>query len=207
MKYLESCQLCHANDKSDRVSIGKRVLYSGNYNYVAVDISPLCVGHLLIITNEHYFNYYETPKEVKEEADKLKRKIEILFRELYHSNTIFFEHGSSKPNEAGSSVDHAHLHAIPTDILLKSDLDSLLGESKECDIFSKNYHNEFSYIYLEELKKRIIYRVGKLPSQYLRKVVGEKMGNVNYDWRIYCKCENSLQILEQTYKDLKDKIK
>jgi len=206
MKYLKSCQLCHANDKKDRVSIGKRVIYQGNYNYIAVDISPLSLGHLLIITNEHYFNYYETPKNVKKEANQLKRKIEKVFREVYHSDTLFFEHGSSKPNEAGSSVDHAHLHAIPCSLYLEEELD-VLGKPIECDIFLEQFFNEFSYIYLENSKNKYIYNVTKLPSQYLRKLVGEKLGNAHYDWRVYCKTEYSLQILEQTYLDLKEKIK
>ncbi len=207
MRYLERCELCHANDKSDTVSIGKRVLYRGKYIYVAVDIAPLCIGHLLIITKEHYFNFYETGEVIKEETEKIKGIIKNIFQKIYHSETLFFEHGSAIPGEAGSSVDHAHLHAIPCKIDLKNILDNLLGNSIECDIFSKNYHNEFSYIYLEDINKKVIYKVDKLPSQYLRKTVGEKLNNNNYDWRMYCKSLASLQMLEQTYIDLKGKIK
>lgn len=207
MKYEKECSLCHANDIADIVSIGKRVLYRGKYIYVAVDISPLCIGHLLIITNEHYFNFYETEEEIKKETKKVKEIIKNIFQNVYHSETLFFEHGSAVSGKAGSSVDHAHLHAIPCNIDMKDTLDNLLGKSIECDIFSKQYHNEFSYVYLEAFRQRSIYQVDKLPSQYLRKIVGEKLGNYLYDWHENCKTPISLKKLEQTYSDLLDKIK
>lgn len=207
MRYLEECELCHANDKNDVVSIGKRVLYRGKYIYVAVDISPLTLGHLLIITNDHYFNFYETESVIKEETIQIKEIIKNIFQDIYHSETLFFEHGSTTSGTAGSSIDHAHLHAIPCKMDLKEVLDKTLGASIECDIFSKQFSNEFSYLYLEDSNKKVIYKVDKLPSQYLRKIVGEKLGNDNYDWRKYCKTSSSLSLLEQTYLDLKDKIK
>lgn len=207
MEKINNCPLCYANDESDVISIGKRVLYRGKYIYVAVDIAPLTLGHLLIITNDHYFNFYETSKEIKEETIKVKEIIQRLFQEIYHKETIFFEHGSTKSGEAGASIDHAHLHVMPCNFNIKENLDTLLGQSISCDILKEQFSNEFSYIYLEDSNHNVIYKVEKLPSQYLRKLVGEKLENTNYDWHINSKKTDSLNLLEQTYNDLKDKTK
>lgn len=207
MDVFKGCSLCNSNKILDTASIGRRILYDGKYIYVAVDISPLSIGHILIITKSHYFNFYETDEKVKEETKKIKHIIQNVFKDIYHSETIFFEHGSKESGKAGSSIDHAHLHAIPLSIDMKSVLDNLLGESIECNILLEKFHNEFSYIYLENDNIKVIYKVDELPSQYLRKVVGEQINNFQYDWRTYLNSKDSLERLDKTYLDLKDKIK
>lgn len=207
MKYELKCQLCRSNDTGTVETIGQRVVYRGKYIYVAVDISPLCIGHVLIITNEHYFNFYETDKKVKEETSFVKERLKELEKELYHKDVLFFEHGSIKFGEAGSSVDHAHLHVVPCNADIKAELDKKLGEAVNCDILKEDFSNTSSYIYLEDSNHKVIYSVDKLPSQYLRKIVGEKIGNSKYDWHVNSTMEDSLKRLEETYQDLKGKIK
>lgn len=207
MKYELKCQLCRSNDTGTVETIGQRVVYRGKYIYVAVDISPLCIGHVLIITNEHYFNFYETDKKVKEETSFVKEKLKELEKRLYHKDILFFEHGSIKSGEAGSSVDHAHLHVVPCNADIKAELDKELGETINCDILKEDFSNTSSYIYLEDSNHKVIYSVDKLPSQYLRKIVGEKIGNSKYDWHVNSTTEDSLKRLEETYQDLKGKIK
>lgn len=207
MKYELKCQLCRSNDTGTVETIGQRVVYRGKYIYVAVDISPLCIGHVLIITNEHYFNFYETDKKVKEETSFVKEKLKELEKGFYHKDVLFFEHGSIKSGEAGSSVDHAHLHVVPCNADIKAELDKELGEAVNCDILKEDFSNTSSYIYLEDSNYKVIYSVDKLPSQYLRKIVGEKIGNSKYDWHVNSIMEDSLKRLEETYQDLKGKIK
>ena len=207
MKCELKCQLCHSKDTVTVETIGQRVVYRGKYIYVAVDISPLCVGHVLIVTNEHYFNFYETDKKVKEETFFVKERLKEIEKQFYHKNVLFFEHGSIKSGEAGSSVEHAHLHVVPCDIDIKVELDKELGEPINCDILKEEFLNISSYIYLEDSNHKMIYPVDKLPSQYLRKIVGEKIGNSKYDWHVNSTTEDSLKRLEETYQDLKGKIK
>lgn len=206
MKYIEDCPLCHITNDKDVASVGSRVLYSTENLYVAVDISPLCIGHILIITKSHYFNFYELPKEMKEETKKIIEKIRVLFQEVYHSDTLFFEHGSLQSGKAGASIDHAHLHAIPFFGNLEKILEEL-GKPIFCDILSSDFSKNFSYLYIENLKFKYLYKVDELPSQYLRKLLGKKIGNQKYDWRSHYLTKDSLERVEQTYLDLEGKIK
>lgn len=195
------------NNKLVNLPSEECILFENNNIYVQVDISPLCRGHILIITKEHYLNFYETPDGIKKDTKKIMNTIIKLYRELYNSDTLFFEHGSAKSGYAGASIDHAHLHCVPYNNSINNDLDKLLGKAIECDIFAHStFKNEFSYIYTENSNNKKIYKVEKLPSQFLRKLMSEKINDGKYLWQEKCITNDSIDTLNQTINDLKNKI-
>lgn len=105
---------------------------------------------VLIITNKHYLNFFELPKEIKIQVSKLKEKIKEVYEEIYNSDVLFFEHGSAQSGYAGASIDHAHLHCIPYKFDLMDTLNEKLGQAEECNILSpeKQFNNELSYVKL-----------------------------------------------------------
>ena len=167
MNYSNKCPFCketrYINNKLVNLPAEEAILFENDDIYVRVDISPLCIGHILIITNKHYLNFFEIPKEMKEEVTKLKDNIKKVYRNLYNTDVLFFEHGSAKPGYAGASIDHAHLHCIPYKFEINNQLNTLLGEPIECDILSmdKQFNNEFSYIYhtLYELSLMLLHGI------------------------------------------------
>lgn len=183
------------------------ILFENDKIFVQVDISPLCRGHILIVTNEHYLNFYETPKAIKDDVIKIKDCIKKVYKEVYNSDVLFFEHGSAKSGEAGSSIDHAHLHAIPYNFNLESEI-KLFDTFFECDILTNyQFNNEFSYIYLEQNDRmKRIYKVEKLPSQFMRKVVTSKLNYDNYLWQDMCITSDSKNKFNLTISDLSGKI-
>lgn len=195
------------NNKLVNLPSEECILFENNNIYVQVDISPLCRGHILIITKEHYLNFYETPDGIKKDTKKIMNTIIKLYRELYNSDTLFFEHGSAKSGYAGASIDHAHLHCVPYNNSINNDLDKLLGKAIECDIFAHStFKNEFSYIYTEKSNNKKIYKVEKLPSQFLRKLMSEKINDGKYLCQEKCITNDSIDTLNQTINDLKNKI-
>lgn len=195
------------NNKLVNLPSEECILFENNNIYVQVDISPLCRGHILIITKEHYLNFYETPDGIKKDTKKIMNTIIKLHRELYNSDTLFFEHGSAKSGYAGASIDHAHLHCVPYNNSINNDLDKLLGKAIECDIFAHStFKNEFSYIYTENSNNEKIYKVEKLPSQFLRKLMSEKINDGKYLWQEKCITNDSIDTLNQTINGLKNKI-
>ncbi len=66
--------------------------------------------------------------------------------------------------------------------------------------------NEFSYIYTENSNNKKIYKVEKLPSQFLRKLMSEKINDGKYLWQEKCITNDSIDTLNQTINDLKNKI-
>ncbi len=213
MEYSKECPFCKDtrfnNNRLVNLPTEDSILFENDTIYVQVDISPLCLGHILIITNKHYLNFFETSNEIKKDVIKLKENIKKVYKEVYNSDVLFFEHGSAKPGYAGASIDHAHLHCIPYKFDIKKALNDTLGNSIECDILSSScqFNNKFSYIYLESSQdSKILYKVEKLPSQFLRRLVSEKLGNHNYLWQEKCTTVDSITNLEQTILDLKNKI-
>ena len=213
MEYSNECPFCsntrYINNRLVNSPAEEAVLFENNDLYVRVDISPLCLGHILIITNKHYLNFFEIPKEIKKQVIKLKDNIKNVYKQLYDTDVLFFEHGSAKSGYAGASIDHAHLHCIPYKFDISDYLNKVLGSPEECNIISskKEFHNEFSYIYIEsEHNGSKIYKVEKLPSQFLRKLVFEKQGKLEYKWQEKCMKLESIEDLNQTIIDLKDKI-
>ena len=116
MIFSNECPFCsstrYINNRLVNLPAEEAILFENNDLYVRVDISPLCLGHILIITNKHYLNFFEIPKEIKEEVIILKDKIKEIYKQIYNTDVLFFEHGSAKSGYAGASIDHAHLHCI-----------------------------------------------------------------------------------------------
>ena len=186
MKYSIKCPFCKKTRFENNKLIGlpaeNSILFENDNVYIQVDISPLCLGHILIISNEHYLNFFELANNIKEDVIKLKNKIKEIYKEVYKTDVLFFEHGSAKKGYAGSNIDHTNLHCIPCDFDIIKSLNETLGNSIECDIldFSNKFNNEFSYIYVEKNEKKLIYKVEKLPSQFLRKLISEKLNKSVY---------------------------
>ena len=213
MIFSNECPFCsstrYINNRLVNLPAEEAILFENNDLYVRVDISPLCLGHILIITNKHYLNFFEIPKEIKEEVVKLKDKIKELYKQIYHTDVLFFEHGSAKSGYAGASIDHAHLHCIPYKFDINNQLSEILGMPKECNILTSDidFHNEFSYIYVESQQKGCkMYKVEKLPSQFLRKLILKNQGSSEYKWQEKCINSDSIENLNKTIIDLKNKI-
>lgn len=211
---MNECVFClntrFNNNKKVSLPLEESILYENDKLYVIPDIAPLKLGHILIITNEHYTNFFSTSIEIKNDVRKLKDNIKKLYRELYKSDTLFFEHGSLKAGDAGASIEHAHLHAIPYNESIKEKLDKIVDAVPiECNIIDdNNFNNEYSYLYIENsLDGNYIYKVDKLPTQFLRKFVANLLESKEYTWQniIYNSKDNS-GIYSQTIKDVKNRI-
>lgn len=211
MNYIDGCRFCSDSRLNDNKILNlpneETILFENENIYVKVDISPLCIGHILIITNDHYLNFFEVPNKIKKDIIKIKEKITSVYKEVYNTDVLFFEHGSAIEGDAGSSIDHAHLHCIPYKFSINEEVNKLLKNSVECDIFLSEFNNEFSYIYLESIKDgKKLYKVNKLPSQFLRKVIANNFNNKEYKWQTECQKKESINNLNKTIEDLRNKI-
>ena len=208
------CPFCNdfrfKQNKYEKLPAEESLLFEDDNLYVIVDISPLCKGHILIISNKHYLSFLQADKKVKKEVYKLKTNIINVYKNVYGCDVLFFEHGPSKTNNAGGCIDHAHIHCIPYKFDIESDLTKVLGPPINYDILAGDEDSEnFSYIYIESKQNgKLIYKVDKLQSQFLRKLICKKLdkNDNNFLWQEKCTTLSSINYLKQTIKDLKDKI-
>ncbi len=186
------CFFCEEN----RFCLNKELLLPGNDSiiyeddniYVTPDLFPLCLGHMLIITKEHYNSFGNVPLSVYDSAEKAKRYLsEKIFK---YSPFIAFEHGAVIEHSGGSCIDHAHIHIMP----FADDLKYMIESSDFIDTsaIDATYTNlnqlaeqGVSYIYYQRnFDNPIAYPVyNGLPSQFFRMLIAQKL-EINYNWKI-----------------------
>jgi len=114
--------------------------------YLLHDGFPLMEGHLLLIPKKHFDCYLGLDKNLIEEFNLLKKKV-IDFLTNYYQKPVIFEHGV-----VGQTVFHAHLHFLPTDILIKKQIEKVAKATKIPKI---------PYLYYEVNDKKIYYQPTK----------------------------------------------
>ena len=102
---------------------GRVVTTTENF-VVLCDLGPLVVCHVLIVPKQHLLSLgaIENSKHWTELIE-LKGQTRLALAQLV-AQPVFFEHGSNSFRRGGTSVEHAHLHAVPGNIGLS---DSLQG--------------------------------------------------------------------------------
>lgn len=166
--------------------LADRLLFGDRHFRILPSLGQIVEGHLLIIPVEHYCALADLPASSLAELDNLCRYTRLVLAQTYGS-CIFFEHGVRGDASGGCGIDHAHMHAVP--VRADSLANTLSREFGGRDISSiaeirQRLAADSSYLYLEDAsKKRHVFPVESLPSQYMRKLVGQAVGKSDWDWR------------------------
>lgn len=91
-----------------------RLLYSTKNFALLVDMSPLAVGHLLLLPTRHYLSFAQVLAVHPGETEDLISRIVTLYTKTFRSPLIM-EHGSSAGQQSHACITHAHLHFLPID--------------------------------------------------------------------------------------------
>jgi diadenosine tetraphosphate (Ap4A) HIT family hydrolase len=92
---------------------GTETLFRTEHFTVILDTAPLVQGHLLVVSKDHIPSLASSAPAGRQELIETKLETEDRVRFAYGPCT-FFEHGAfSFSRNAGSCVDHAHLHIVP----------------------------------------------------------------------------------------------
>jgi diadenosine tetraphosphate (Ap4A) HIT family hydrolase len=163
-----------------------RVIFATKRFRVIPSLGQITQGHLLVVPTEHLGALCDLPNEHFEELQNLCADVRSILRAAYGA-CIFFEHGIRGAGSGGCGIDHAHMHAVPA----KADgvLDTLLERFNGRTINSLGEvepslgHNS-SYLFFEDVSgQRYVFPVDNLPSQYMRKLVADSIGKIDWDWR------------------------
>ena len=187
----DNCPFCSNNRFSWNRRIGvpgtSSVVFAENGLYLAPDIAPLVDGHSLLVTEKHNMCFGAERLLNQTDLNSAFNQIRQLFLQTYGKQTIFFEHGPAVHGEAGTCIDHAHFHCLPTDLPLRHILEEKLGKGRSIQgLGALQQANEAgkSYLYLQESEQAgSIFDVDVLPSQYMRKAMASFCGTTKWDWR------------------------
>jgi len=164
-------------------------------NFVVIPtLGAFLIGWLLIISKMHYLCIGSLPDSLFPELINLKRKVKYILNQTI-GPTISFEHGPCSSYErAGSCIDHAHLHIVPTKIDLLKDLRKNFKIKKSDTIreSKKFFLQKRPYILYENVNDNLFYfEVETLPSQYMRRLLAKKLNLYSkYDWRKHSEVKN-----------------
>ena len=189
------CQeLSRAKDTSfNRTYLGdppSRVICQSQNLTVLVDLSPLCIGHLLLVSNYHYLSFAEVCanhlEEVRDTVTQVLRLCSVTF-----GHSVILEHGSSPGAEGTSCISHAHWHIIPIDsraIIAAIAMDGLSYVNlSRLDDLAAIVEWKTPYFYVDDGNIRRVYRGNRtLPQQYMRSIVGAVLGipDPQWDWAL-----------------------
>jgi diadenosine tetraphosphate (Ap4A) HIT family hydrolase len=153
---------------------------------VIVDMSPLCVGHLLIVSNQHYLSFAGVVRDHRTEVEDVVAQV-LRSYETTFGGPVVLEHGSSQDMEGSACITHAHWHILPLDseavhqILINDGLEATeLGGLEDLAAVAAG---GAPYFYCSDGSNQRMYGVGhKMRKQYLRSVAGQLLGIPDPEW-------------------------
>jgi SAM-dependent methyltransferase len=200
-----SCFLCSENRFALNREIGQlsstSVIWGDDDLYLAPDIAPLTDGHLLLAATTHQSCFGACSSELLEQVSNEREKVRALNRLAYGKETFFLEHGPVRRREAGSCIDHAHLHCIPGSIQVRDAVERLVGAGQRCSLHDLQvlYTTGQSYLYVEDVDQiGYAFPLAVAPSQYLRQVVASLLKDVEWHWQSSCRSTVTRECFRRT---------
>lgn len=145
---------------------------------IIADLSPLCVGHLLLLPVEHYLSFAQLVSDDSAELLGLLDEIVPRYVDTFGALTIL-EHGSSLDMKSTACISHAHWHLLPIaggavhDLILADGLVST--EVPSLDALSSIGPGAYFFC-LDNTGLRVYGAETQVRGQYLRSVAGRILG-------------------------------
>jgi diadenosine tetraphosphate (Ap4A) HIT family hydrolase len=150
------------------------------------DMSPLCVGHLLLVSRDHYLSFAEVIKDHGSEVEDVLDRVLIQYQRTF-GRSVVLEHGSSSDIDGAACITHAHWHLLPLgadavhEIIYTDGLPCI--ELADLRHLVTMAHQGRSYFFVSDSSRHRLYGVAKsMRRQYLRSVAGELLGIPDPEW-------------------------
>jgi len=201
----ECCAICEELSASPRTrlsgalsddAISNAILTTSDHFAVIPSVGPLVLGHSLVVTREHSNNVIASLSDY--ESHDLRNICEcsmtVLLDRCPGLQLLCFEHGSKRgPRHSLCSTSHGHIHLVPlstTDAMAV--LDSVGGQGLEVQDFHElsdsigrmeEYIVAFCLMQDRDELRGVIRDASHVPSQYLRRLVADRLGIAAWDWK------------------------
>ncbi len=103
----ENCIFC----KIANGEIPSKTIYEDDSFRVILDLGPATKGHALILTKNHYRDFFELPEHELKQAFLLAQKSAALIKKKLNCDGFNIIQNNEKT--AGQTVFHFHIHLIP----------------------------------------------------------------------------------------------
>jgi len=124
-----------------------RIMHETENFVVLPALGSFVEGYVLIVSKEHYHCAGKLPEKAFNELFGLIKKVKRSILTTYQLGSVVFEHGAiSCLNKFGGCIDHAHMHVVPCNSSLLSELRSsycnLIDIHENKALIQKNNHDE-----------------------------------------------------------------
>lgn len=164
----------------------RRIISQGATLSLLADMSPLVRGHLLLVSNRHYFSFGEVAIDHREAVTASIEKISPQYLATF-GELVIMEHGSTDSMDGSACITHAHLHLLPLrlsnvhETMVRDDLASrhIDGIADLAQLGRAG----LPYFYCGDTTTHRVYGVAQTrPRQYLRSVAGRLLGLEDPEW-------------------------
>ena len=100
---MNQCIFCHH-------LLEENILLDTEYFLVVLDIDPIQVGHLLLISKNHFTSLLEIPNSILSDLIQLEKKIIHLFETKFNALGVSIIQNNGKVMDENT---HFHVHLIP----------------------------------------------------------------------------------------------
>lgn len=222
MRELTGCHLCDQVAGRQNGDLISRLLNERTYvrrvacetaHFAALpSLGPIVPGHTLLCTREHFKSFAEVGvlgENICGEMGMLSLQLGRVLERIYGGSVHRFEHGSGRGStRVLCTVEHAHIHLIPTAV----DLWSTLGRCQEWERIEVGAASLYArvrdgeYLYYESPEGwAAIAMSGEFESQYLRRIVARAIGVPElWNWRANPRAELAHQWYERMWHMLND---
>lgn len=190
-----SCDFCKefAGDKDNAFTriycqdLFGRMLFRSEGFVVVPSLGQLTEGHLLLLPTKHFTAVGDLP-------DTLLREFSVIIENVAANVAtefgphVAFEHGVRSAGFGGCGIYHAHMHTVPL-AQSQDPIDTLKQRFPYVELdhlieINKRSTGLPSYLFYQDSDARLyLFDTGPLPSQYMRKLLADGLGEPNWNWR------------------------
>ncbi len=157
-------------------------------DFVAIaDISPLVVGHIIVIPRRHLLSFGTIPAGHHTQVAALVAELSATLTERVGA-PVLLEHGTGSGSDGGGCVSHAHLHLVPAAL----DWREPLARYQVTEVFSLDDLSYWGdrdrpYVYAAAPSGvgLVADELTDIPKQFLRIEIARQLGLPGrvWDWR------------------------
>lgn len=174
--------------------LNSRIICDSKYWRCIPTLGCFEAGYILLVSKKHHPCISAVPSHERENLFLLEQKISNLFKEKYSAPFVCFEHGTINCEYKGAnSVDHAHLHMLPTEkTIWNSILDYVCANNfvqfqDQRALYQYVCNNRIgSYLMFQDSDGKVflIPDGTKFHSQFFRRIIARKFDSATqWDWK------------------------
>ena len=188
---MPDCKLCtELRLRTGRKAWNEPLIESDNFVLIP-SLGAMVEGWVLVVPKKHCISMGALPVELRNEKQHIERQARALLKSRYGKKILAFEHGPGAENHGtGCGVDHAHLHLVPLNCDLLTQVRPFVPASVEWrpsgwEQLAEAHAQGLDYLYFQAEGANAVMAVSQdFGSQVFRKAIASQLSmEVEYSWR------------------------